>query len=85
MKKNPGNSKTQRQKMILLFENDLKIPEGAKKTNKIGQKLSKLVYHLYNFINIAGRLPENRRNSFVDLQSKKNSAKDTKNSLFIEV
>ena len=34
---------------------------------------------------IAGRLPENSRNSFLDLQSRKNSKKDKpKNSLFFE-
>ena len=34
-------------------------------------------------INIAGRLPENSRNRFVDRQSKKNSKKDRpKNSSF---
>ena len=32
--------------------------------------------------NIAGRLPENSRNSFVDLQSQKNSKKDQKNSSY---
>ena len=30
----------------------------------------------YKSYNIAGRLPENSRNSFVDLQSQKNSEKD---------
>ena len=35
--------------------------------------------------NIAGRLPENSRNRFVDRQSKKNIKKDRqKNHLFIE-
>ena len=29
-----------------------------------------------NFLNIAGRLPENSRNCFVDLQSQTNSKKD---------
>ena len=34
--------------------------------------------------NIAGRLPENSRNSFVDLQSQKTVKTDQKNRLFIE-
>ena len=46
-------------------------------TKKIGQAK--------NCINIAGRLPENSRNSFVDLQSQKYSKKaDKELRLFIE-
>ena len=35
--------------------------------------------------NIAGRLPENSRNSFVDLQSKKTVKKTDQKNLYIEV
>ena len=42
-------------------------------------------YDLWYYINIAGRLPENSRNRFVDRQSKKTVKKtDQKNRLFIE-
>ena len=34
------------------------------------------------YVNIAGRLPENSRNRFVDRQSKKHSKKQTKKIVF---
>ena len=51
---------------------------------EVSLKLLKLAISK-NITNIAGRLPENSRNRFVDRQSKKNSKRQTKKiRLFIE-
>ena len=51
----------------------------------IGKTIQKISDEIEKTVNIAGRLPENSRNSFVDLQSPKTVKKtEQKNSLFIE-
>ena len=51
---------------LLLKENKLILAKWTK------TRLKTLIY-MHQSLNIAGRLPENSRNSFVDLQTKKNS------------
>ena len=60
-----------------------KIPDGKTTNFDIGCTAITIIALNYFLANIAGRLPENSRNSFVDLQSQKNSKKDRpKNSTF---
>ena len=70
-------------KKLLKFS---KTAERPAKWNKIHINDQKPTNHYQNSPkNITGSLPEHSRNSFVDMQSNKNSKKERpKNSLFIE-